>query len=611
MAKMKMWRKKYKAAPYIINALWQLKPPDGLSVSEWAAKYRLLDLRTSAMPGPWSNRMTPYLVEIMDALSDYGTEEIVFCKSTQVGGTEALLNMLGWIIQQDPSPVLVVYPTKELGESVSENRIRPAIKASPELDRLFNEFRSQKCELQFEGMYVSIAGSNSPTELASRPVKYLLLDEVDKYPGATAKEADPIRLARERTKTFHNRKVYLTSTPTIKEGPIWKALEEAEVEKHYFVPCPHCGEMIEFVFNQLRWPEKQEGLTQRDRADQAAYICQSCGCVISDPDKQDMLEKGKWLPVRGSEGKKVGYHLNVLYSPFVRFSEIAYEWMMTKHDPERHHNFVNSWLAEPWEDTRVRTSAETLLERQTEIPQYEVPPWAKIITGGVDVQTDCFYWTIRAFGDHITSQNIAHGKAYSWEEIEDAMNTGYLDNDGNQYVVSLCLIDSGFDADSVYDFCVDNEEWAMPVKGSSRMMTTHFRISEIDRVTSKAHGKRLVMVDGDKYKDMIAARMGKENGIGAWMVYGGCDMEYARQCTSEHKVQEKRGGTVYNHWKPKGSHVDNHYLDCEVYALAAADMLGVRTMHLDDIREAEPGAGSQPDGRADEESWINANENWV
>ena len=149
--------------------------------------------------------------------------------------------MLGYIIQQDPSPAMIVYPSDKLGESISENRIKPMLKSSPALKRLFKEFQSQKLELQFDGMYLTISGANSPSSLASKAIKYLFLDEVDKYPGASKKEADPISLARERVKTFRNSKVYLTSTPTISAGHIWKSLMGADIEKHYFV-TPYTAE---------------------------------------------------------------------------------------------------------------------------------------------------------------------------------------------------------------------------------------------------------------------------------------------------------------------------------------------------------------------------------
>ena len=606
------WRKKYEAAEYIIEALRQLKPPEDISVSEWAQKYRMLDSKTAAMPGPWRNEKTPYLVDIMNELTNYETEEIVFCKCTQVGGTEVELNMQGYVIQQDPSPSMVVYPSDKLGESVSENRIKNMIKAAPTLRERFHELRSQKLELQFEGMYLTVSGANSPSSLASRAIKYLFLDEVDKYPGASKKEADPISLAKERTKTFANRKIYMTSTPTIKSGPIWKNLQDCDVEKHYFVPCPHCGEMIELKFSNLRFPD-EKGMTASDRADQAVYICQECGCFISDQHKAEMLRGGQWQIVKenNTARRKIGYWISVLYSPFVRFSEVALEWINSQGDPERLQNFINSWLAEPWEDTRLSTSADVVMERQTEREEFVVPEWARFLSAGVDVQETSIYWTIRAWGNFLTSQNICHGQALSWQDIERVMNYAYQKETGEQLVVSLCLIDSGFDADAVYDFCASNADWAMPAKGSSRTMDSHFHLSKLNKADSKAYGMNLAVVDGGKYKDMIAARMKKENGRGSWMVYAGCDMEYAKQVTAEHKVQTKKGDRIIQTWEVKASHTDNHYLDCEVYATAAADILGVRSMHLMEEERAEQKTQRQDNNETAEESWIRTNDGWI
>lgn len=603
--------RKYNVSQYIKEAMRQLKPPENLSVSEWADKYRMLDSKTSAMPGPWRNDKTPYLKDIMDELRNYETEEIVFCKCTQVGGTEALQNMIGYIIQQDPSPTMIVYPTDKLAESISENRLEPMILASKSLKNLYNKNESSKLEMQFEGMYLSLAGSNSPSSLASKAIKYLMLDEVNKYPGASKKEADPISLARERTKTFQNRKIYMTSTPTLKSGHIWKALEGADIEKHYFVPCPHCGEYIELKFAQIRFPSGED-MSNQDRADMAVYVCQECGCTITDQHKDEMLRYGEWRAVRKStkNSKKVAYWINTLYSPFVRFSEVVKEFLDSKDDPEKLQNFVNSWLAEPWEDTKLKTSAETVMERQTELPELIVPDWAQFLTGGVDVQETCLYWSIRAWGAYITSQNICHGQALSFQDIERVMNIPYQRKDGEQLIVSLCLIDSGYDADSTYDFCASNSDWALPVKGSSNPMLSHFKMSKINKPDSRAHGMNLVLVDGDKYKDMIAARMMKDNGRGSWMVYDGCDMEYAEQVTAEHKVNVKSGNRTVQRWVPKKSHIDNHYLDSEVYDMAAADILGVRTIHLEEETAQQP-QQKEPEQHTPEETWINANENWI
>jgi len=605
-------RKRDDLPDYIRNPLRHLKPPEDLLVSEWAEKYRVLDSKSAAIPGKWNNEVTPYLVDIMNEFNNVETEEIIFVKPTQVGGTEALQNMVGYVVMQDPSPCMIVYPTDTLAESVSENRLQPMFKNSPELKKRFKENESSKLELQFEGMYITLSGANSPSSLASKPIRFLFLDEVDKYPGASKKEADPIKLARERTKTFPNRKIFMTSTPTLKTGQIWKAKESADVVKHYKVPCPHCGEYIELQFKQLKWPN-DEGMSYADRAEFAYYVCQECGGIITDQHKPQILRYGRWEIVkqRTQFPRKVCYWINTLYSPFVRFSEIAKEFLSTKDDPEDFQNFVNSWLAEPWEDTKLKTNADLVLERQTDYEEFEVPDWAILLTGGVDVQETSLYWTIRAWGPYLTSQNIAHGQALSFREIEEIMNAEYKKANGEVHLVNLCAIDSGDQTDEVYDFCADNSEWAIPVKGVSNTYF-HFKISTINKVTSKAHGTRLLLVDGGKYKDMIASRMARPNGRGSWMVFKGCDREYAEQVTAEHKVKVKtRGGREVETWAPKTTHADNHYLDAEVYCMAAADVLGVRTLHLQ-LEQEKMQVQEKPSGPIEEpEPWIDQREDWL
>ena len=601
-------RKKIEVTKYLWEALQFLRPPEQLTVSEWAEKYRILDSKSSAMPGPWSNDITPYLTGVMDEFNNYETEKIIFVKPTQIGGTEALQNMIGYIVMQDPSPTMIVYPTDTLAKSVSENRLQPMLKATPEIAKKFDE-NSSLLELQFDSMYISLTGSNSPSGLASKPIRFLMMDEVDKYPGASSKEADPIKLASERTKTFHNKKIYITSTPTLKTGHIWKEKEAADIEKHFFVPCPHCGEYIEFKFQNIRFPD-DEGMSYADRAEFATYVCQECGCLITDNDKHNMLKLGEWRIVRHNTKyvRNVAFWINTLYSPFVRWSDIAKEFLVSKDDPEDLQNFVNSWLAEAWEDTKLKTSAELVLERQTELPAYVVPQWTKLLTAGVDVQENSLYWSIRAWGEFLTSQNIAHGQSLSFEEIDRIMNMQYMTEEGDPMVVNLCLIDSGDQTDIVYDFCALHSDYALPVKGSSHAQLSHYKLSMVNKTDSRAYGMQLVLVDGGRYKDMIAGRMQRPNGKGSWMVYSGCDMEYATQVTAEHKVNVKTPGGTKQVWQKKRSHADNHYLDAEVYALAAADVMGVRTLHLVEEQQVKP-AREEPE--TPEEQWIKANENWI
>lgn len=602
---------KYKTSSYIKECLEELLPPEELTVSQWAEKYRVLDSKTAAMPGPWHNSITPYLIGIMDEFSVPTTEKIIFVKPTQVGGTEALHNMIGYVVAQNAAPSMIVYPTEDLARSVSENRLQPMLRISPQLEKHFKDNESELLELQFDNMYLSLTGANSPTGISSKPIKFLFLDEVDKYPTNAKKEADPIKLATERTKTFPDSKIFITSTPTLKTGHIWQELEKADEERHYFVPCPHCGKMIELKFSQIKWSD-DKNIPIVDRTERAFYVCQECGSVITDAHKPQMLRAGKWKTVEKKTEfpKNIAFWMNTLYSPFVRFSSIAKEFVLTKEDSETFQNFVNSWLAEPWEDTKIKSNADLVLERQTELEEFIVPDWCKFLTAGVDVQESSLYWTIRAFGDYITSQNVAHGQALSFNDIEEIMNREYLTESGERRIVQIALIDSGDNTDAVYDFCACNSDWAYPVKGSSHPLMSHFKISKINRVTSKANGMQLVIVDGGKYMDMIYSRMNKPNGRGSWMVYKGCDREYAEQVTAEQKMKIKTaGGRIVEKWQLKKSHADNHYGDCEKYALAAADIRGVRTLHLDTLEmPQETQAKSQSHN---EENWINVNEGWL
>lgn len=560
-----------------------LKPPEKIRVSEWAEKYRVLDKKSSALAGKWNNEITPYLVGIMDEANNFNTSEIVFCKPTQVGGTEAINNILGYFIHLDPSPAMLVYPSDTLAESISKNRLEPMFLSSPVLKKRYKKYQSDKLEMQFDGMYLSLTGANSPSQLASKPIRLLLLDEVDKMPMATRREAEPISLARERTKTFLNSLIVMTSTPTKADGHIWKNLKSCDVEKHFFVPCPHCGEYIELLFSQIKWSEKEVGKSEIDRAETAVYVCQECGSVIDERYKTGMIRHGEWRIVeeRSENHRKIGFWINTLYSPFVSFVDVAKEFMASKDDPDKMQNFVNSWLAEPWEEEKLRTDAQVIKRRQTKIPEFTVPSWAKLLTAGVDVQENRFYWTIRAWGKHMTSQNICHGLAYSYDEVEDIMNLDYPYEDGSKKMVDLCVMDSGFDTSNVYNFCIRNSEWCVAGKGSSYPLRSYYNLSKVNK-DNNLFGINILIIDTDKYKDDISRRMRRENGRGSWMVHADVDDDYCEQVTSEHKVVVRRGSSRVEKWKPKKIRIDNHYLDTEVYAACAADFLGVRRLFLEE-----------------------------
>lgn len=594
----------------VINKI--LAMPEVLTVSQWAELYRVLD-ESSNLSGKWSNDVTPYLIGIMNTLNDDHIREVYLCKGSQLGGTEVLINMLMYIIDKCPAPTMVVYPSDDLAKDISNDKLKPAFRLVPQVRRLFLENSSKELRLKFKTMILYLRGAGSPSKLASKAIKYLFFDEIDKMGGASQKEASPYNLAMERIKTYKAQsKVYACSTPTISTNYIWGLHDNADEVRHYFVPCPHCGEMIELQWKQIKYVEDEEKkLSPYDRAKTAKYICQECGCIVSDSDKPKMLRTGEWRTVkkRGvGKPKTVGFWINSLYSIFLTWSDIAEEFLKSYEDPELLQNFVNSWLAEPWEDTKLKTSSELVMERQTSVPELVIPDWAKMLTGGVDVQESSLYFTVRAWGDFMTSQNIMHGQVQSFHDIERVMNLEWNKESGEKMIVALALIDSGFQPDDTYEFCITNSDWAMPCKGASNPMQTHYRISQINKPGSRIDGIKLVLVDGSKYKDNIAARMRRDNGTGSWMVYKDCDEDYASQVTSEHKISIRKGnGKTVQAWVQKKSHGDNHYLDTEVYAMAAADIMGVRSLHLEQYQEDEPEAEAEEA----QESWIPGTDSWL
>ena len=210
----------------------------------------------------------------------------------------------------------------------------------------------------------------------------------------------------------------------------------------------------------------------------------------------------------------------------------------------------------------------------------------------------------------MTSQNVAHGQVPSMDVIEQVMNSEFYLPSGEKMMVELALMDSGDQTDAVYEFCIMNSEWVRPCKGVATMQGS-YHISTINKAGSRANGMQLVLMDGGKYKDMIAARLRRPNGQGAWMTHKATDLEYAEQVTAEHKVTVRKNGRAVQRWVLKTSHADNHYLDCECMAACAADVLGVRSLFQ---REEKPPEQSAPPPKQDatpEESWIKANDNWI
>lgn len=561
------------------------RPPERLTVSEWADKHRILLHQTSPEPGPWRTSRAPYLKGIMDAFSDPAVERIILCKPAQTGGTESIYNMLGFVIAQDPAPTLMVMPTVELAEYVSRNRIQPMIEAVLPLRERKDPVRDNftLLEMGFAGMVLSLAGANSAASLATRPVRYLFLDEVDKYPAFAGKEADPISLAEERTKNFWNRKIVLISTPTLEAGNVWTALQNAQVVLEYCVPCPLCGHLQALVFDNLKF-ERDEALPRLVTS--AWYECAGCGERIGERDRMKAVSQGLWLTEEGRERPpgihEVGFHFNALVSPWTSFKAISEKFLSSKDAPESLQNFRNSWLALPWVEDIVEKMTEDVFALKQDYAPGEVPEEALLLTAGADIGKDFFHFVIRAWS-RTDSWLIREGIVQNFEDLVSAIfGTTYRMPSRDRIIpVSKLCIDAGFRTDEVYEFARRDPRRISPTKGATHAMKNLRSPTRLDYYADgrpMPGGLILWLFDTGHWKDWVVRRMqGTEEAGPSWFVHKEISGEYALQVTAEHKVttRNKKTKRTTTRWEVKSGR-PNHYFDAEVLAAVAADMCGLK-----------------------------------
>lgn len=555
------------------------KPPERYTVSEWADNFRVLT-NISAEPGRWRTNRTPYLKEPMDKFTDPLIEQIVLCFGAQIGKTEAELNMIGYALDQTQSPVMMVYPTDSIAKFASDKRVQPMIKSVKSISDNFDE-NSKLLELDFNnGNYMVLVGANSPSNLSSRSIKYLFFDEIDKYPAFSGKEADPIKLAKERTKTFVDKKIVMVSTPTVESGNIWQAFMNANERRQYYVPCPHCGVSQTLKFKQIKWPDEHNDNVDMIR-DTAYYECEHCGGHIHDRHKMEMLRHGKWVAVNASQSKvrSISYHLSSIYSPWVTFGDVAYEFKNSKGTPASLMNFINSWLAEPWRSAKTK-STQNMQFTESTYPCGIVPDKAVLLIASVDVQLDHFWWEVRAYAPGVKSYLIDYGQASTWEDLEEIIiHREYPSEFGEPRQIMKAGIDSGFRTDEVYQFCSRFPEVCIPLKGSSNhtTMTAPYTMTSLEK--GVVGGLKLYVLNTDYWKDFIFARMVRPiNEDGTIHLYKDCPQEYSDHLRSEEKQEHRnvKTGAVTVQWKPLTSHPVNHLLDTCTYNAAVADIAGVK-----------------------------------
>ncbi len=583
-----------------------LKPDPVEDMSDWADEYRVLNQTYAAEAGKWRTSRTPYLKEIMDAFSPSSrTEFVTIMKGAQLGFTEALTNMIGYVIHRAPAPAMMVQPTQNLAKRYSKQRLATMISDMPVLKGLVADPKPRDSgntttAKAFDGGVLFIAGANSAADLRSVPVRYLLLDEVDAYPYDVDGEGDPIELAVNRTKTFARRKVLIGSTPTVKDvSRVEREYLKADQRK-YYVPCPHCEVMDELTWPNVKWDKSEGG---QHLPETAYYACPHCAGIIDESAKTEMLAAGKWVatkPENNVRDMRRSYHINSLYSPWETWASMAQKFIDAQADPHLLKTFINTSLGECFDEAQNRHDMHDLQKTAEDYSLRTIPRGGLLATCGVDVQDNRLEAVIWAYGkteeSWVIDYQVFFGDPASddlWKELDEYLEKELEHASGSAVKISAVAIDTGgHHTQKVYDFCrMRRHRHVVAIKGqSTRNRPVIGRPTQQDismRGKTIKGGVQLWPVGTDTAKSVIYGRFGIESGEPA-SIHFSKDLpeEFYAQITAEKLITRYHKGFPVNEWV-KPSHRRNEVLDCTVYALAAAYHLGMNKFSERDWQRLE------------------------
>jgi phage terminase large subunit GpA-like protein len=471
-------------------------------------------------------------------------------------------------------------------------------------------------------MTMRFAWSQSEVSVRGHPIRYLIKDESSAYAaGASA-------LADERTKTYWNRKIIETSTPSQDTDTIWRfmglkriaginpedvfntssyATDTATSVYFFEIPCPHCGKFIRLESTQLRWPKD---ISFRDMDANGWYECQNCKGKITDGAKLNALHKAKWA-CDNPGGRWVGFHLNSLYAPWAscRFGAIAFEMIRARRsgDYEVMKSFVNNWLALPYslEDLGADVITLTSIERSKVVRFYknQVPQAVRLLTVGADVQCDRIYWCVLGWNATLTEDGSQKMECWivSWGESpnmddykRDVLNREWTHESGAKMKIVCGAMDGRYRGADVRAFCEKTPNMSVvfgeqTIKNHSSTSAMPFTATQIDR---DSRGKPLVnsrigyRINTVYWKQWLYQRM---NMIGDKIIHhlpsddSKDTKQLIRHLSSEIEVPEKvRGSTAIRRvWKVRKGYDANHWLDCVVYGSAIASIKGGFGVGLD------------------------------
>lgn len=569
-----------------------IAPPPDLTVSQWADEFRFLSSEASSEPGRWKTSRAPYQRGILDAVNDPTVERVVVMSSAQVGKTELILNVIGYFVDYDPAPMLCLQPTLEMAQAFSKDRIAPMVRDTPALKAKIADAKTRDAgntmlHKSFPGGHLTMAGANSPASLASRPIRIVLADEIDRYPPEAGQEGDPLNLAAKRTNNFWNRKKIYVSTPTVRGLSRIEREYENSTQEQYCLPCPECGEM-----QPLKWANIDFELV--------GHACEECGAVSGQYDW--LKQPGEWI-AQAEHANARGFHLNELVSPWRKWSEIIADFKAAKSDPKTLKVFVNTSLGETWEEQGDAVDDTQLYNRREHYPA-PVPARAVMLTAAVDVQDDRLEVAVEGWGEGEENYKIAliilrgdPSKDDLWRRLDDVIFAKHRHESGVDLPIACTVIDSGGHfTQQVYKYVKPREiRHVYAIKGGNTAGG-----AVVSRPTKSNLGKvNLFTIGVDTAKEVIMARL-KHQEPGAGYVHfpvdEAFDPEYFAQLAAEKCVTKYEKGRPRRVWIQTRKR--NEAFDLSVYNYAAMLMRNPNFKALAarlEPTEAEPEQAPEPE----------------
>lgn len=435
-----------------------LKPPPELEIDEWADKYRRVTTGETAKPGKWSYDRTPFIRAICRCLGKRSPyENVVVMKGAQVGMSEVILNWLGWTIDLDPSPFLIVQPNVEpMGKRFSKQRLAPMIRETPCLRSKVRDNRSRDSdntvlEKGYPGGRVVITGANSAAGLRQMPSGKIALDDLDEFDYDVDNQGDPVEQAIRRSSWFgRRRRILYISTPTLKDRSRIEGYFLQGDQRYCHLPCPDCG-----VFSPLKWADivftDNDPKTTRRR-------CPHCSREHGEQAKARMFPLYEWVASAPPVPKWASFHLSSLYAPLgaKSWAQIVESFIQAKRKPEKLKVWTNTDLGETYEEEGSGVEFDELLAR-AEVYDAEVPAPVLVLYAGVDVQQDRLEAAIWGVSDleelYAIDYLVLHGdpeKDDVWAELDEALSRKYVHASGVEMRISATGVDTGYLAQKVY-----------------------------------------------------------------------------------------------------------------------------------------------------------------